>query len=63
MIDSVGDDDDGKDHDHDHEGVDKPARRAIRQRRFKKGELALAKRPESRKWVVAKVLEALPSGR
>lgn len=43
--------------------TDKPARRAVRQRRFKKGELALAKHPESRKWVVVKVLEALPSGR
>ncbi|CAM9497383.1 unnamed protein product, partial [Scytosiphon promiscuus] len=37
--------------------------RAIRQRRFKKGELALAKHPESRKWVAVKVLEAPSSGR
>lgn len=51
---------DDKDHDQEKE---KPVRRAIRQRRFKKGELALAKHPESRKWVVVKILEALPSGR
>lgn len=54
--------DDDKEEDHRHE-EEKPVRRAIRQRRFKTGELALAKNPESRKWVVVKVLEALPSGR
>lgn len=53
---------DEKEEDNRHE-EDKPVRRAIRQRRFKKGELALARHPESRKWVVVKVLEALPSGR
>ncbi|CAM9607448.1 unnamed protein product [Ectocarpus sp. 12 AP-2014] len=42
---------------------DKPSPRAIRQRRFKKGELALTKHSETRKWVIVKVLEALPSGR
>ncbi|CAM9459906.1 unnamed protein product [Ectocarpus fasciculatus] len=41
----------------------KPSPKAIRQRRFKKGELALTKHSETRKWVVVKVLEALPSGR
>ncbi|CAB1097114.1 unnamed protein product [Ectocarpus sp. CCAP 1310/34] len=41
----------------------KPSARAIRQRRFKKGELALTKHSETRKWVIVKVLEALPSGR
>lgn len=53
--------DDDKEEDHRQE--DKPVRRAIRQRRFKKGELALARHPEARKWVVVKVLEAHPSGR
>ena len=55
-------DDDDEDKEDNRQG-EKPVRRAIRQRRFKKGELALAKHPELRKWVVVKVLEAHPSGR
>lgn len=54
--------DDGENNNHDAD-KDKPAHRAIRQRRFKKGELALAKHPDSRKWVAVKVLEAQSSGR
>lgn len=55
--------DDEKEEEEDNRHEEKPQRRAIRQRRFKQGELALAKHPESRKWVVVKVLEAHPSGR
>lgn len=43
--------------------TEKPEMRAIRQRRFRADELALAKHPETRKWGVAKVLEAFPQGR
>lgn len=43
--------------------VDKPAMRAIRQRRFRVDELALTRHPESGKWCTASVLEALPNGR
>lgn len=46
-----------------HKTEGRPPPRAIRQRRFHANDLALARHPETRKWGVVRVLEALSSGR
>lgn len=45
------------------ENKDKPTPCVVPQKEFRVEELALARHPETRKWSVVKVLEALPSGR